>query len=343
MNTENFSPSACHNNLLKKVELKLAWDPAKYGSVTEWQGELRAVLAELTGFDRIVPSDSLAVESVWKQDHELGSIEKIVFTSEAFAEVPAYVCLPDGVDPPYTFFICVQGHNTGMHNSIARAFDDEFTTIVTENDRDFALSCMKNGVAALCVEQRSFGYRRESLQEKTAENSCHDAAMHALALGRTLIAERVFDVSRGIDYLRERGDAFMDRIGLMGNSGGGTTTMFSAALLPDISFAMPSCYFNTFAASLMSIYHCGCNYVPRILQYAEMSDVLGLFAPRKLVVVAGRDDKIFPIDATISSFNELEAIYRAAGAEENCRLVIGEGGHQFYAADAWPVMAEYLG
>ena len=35
--------------------------------------------------------------------------------------------------------------------------------------------------------------------------------------------------------------------------GGGTVSLFSAALLPRISFAMPSCYFNTFRDSVMSI------------------------------------------------------------------------------------------
>ncbi|KKL53551.1 hypothetical protein LCGC14_2274300 [marine sediment metagenome] len=44
-------------------------------------------------------------------------------------------------------------------------------------------------------------------------------------------------------------------LGVMGNSGGGTITLFSAALLPRPRFAMPSCYFCTFRDSIMSIYH----------------------------------------------------------------------------------------
>ena len=134
----------------------------------------------------------------------------------------------------------------------------------------------------------------------------------------------------------------MDRIGLMGNSGGGTTTMFGAALLDRISYAIPSCYFNTFQASIMSINHCACNYVPGMLRYAEMSDVMGLFAPRKLVIVAGRDDDIFPLEATKASFAQLQQIYADAGAGESCSLVVGEGGHRFYADDAWPVMLAYM-
>jgi dienelactone hydrolase len=159
-------------------------------------------------------------------------------------------------------------------------------------------------------------------------------------LGKTLIGERVFDVDRGIDYLSWRGDAKMNRIGVMGNSGGGTTTLFSAALLPRIAFAMPSCYFCTFRDSIMQIYHCADNYIPGIIKVAEMADIMGLFAPRPVVVVAGETDSIFPIQGVQKAFAQLQRIYQAADAPENCRLVIGQGGHRFYADDAWPVMLE---
>jgi pimeloyl-ACP methyl ester carboxylesterase len=82
--------------------------------------------------------------------------------------------------------------------------------------------------------------------------------------------------------------------------------------------------------------------VPGILKAADMADVLGLFAPRPVVVVAGRDDSIFPIDGVRSAFEQLRHIYVAAGAEEACQLVVGEGGHRFYAADAWPVMQSII-
>jgi acetyl esterase/lipase len=199
---------------------------------------------------------------------------------------------------------------------------------------------MKRGFAALCIEQRAFGERAERVQEQRAQHGCHDASMHALMLGRTLIGERVYDVDRGLDYLASRGDADMSRVGVMGNSGGGTISVFAAALLPRLAFAMPSCYFCTFRESIMSIYHCMDNYIPGLLPVAEMADVLGLFAPRPVVVVAGEHDEIFPIAATRSAFASLRRIYAACGAEERCRLVVGPEGHRFYADLAWPVLKE---
>ena len=118
--------------------------------------------------------------------------------------------------------------------------------------------------------------------------------------------------------------------------------MFAAATLPRIQIAMPSCYFCTFRDSILSVSHCVCNYVPRLSKYAEMADVMGLFAPKPVVIVAGKEDEIFPLEATKRAFEALRKIYAAAGSGDRCHLVIGEGGHRFYADDAWPVLQSEL-
>ena len=311
------------------------------GNVTNWQARLRRKLRQLVG-DLPPERCPLRPRQLWRRHHSLGTIEKIVFTAEPHAEVVAYVCLPKNVKPPYPFMICLQGHSTGMHNSIAVQREDETKPLQVEGDRDFALGCLRHGIAALCIEQRSLGERREHKQAQVSTHGCHDATMHALLLGRTLLGERVYDVDRGIDYLTARGDADLNQIGVVGNSGGGTISVFAAALLPRIAVAMPSCYFCTFRDSIMSIYHCADNYVPGLLKYAEMADIMGLFAPKPVVLVAGNTDPIFPIQATRRAFKDLRRIYRAAGAENRCHLVVGAGGHRFYADAAWPVLLKEL-
>lgn len=336
--TMHLSPSENHKYLLSKIKPSMSFQG---GEFRPWQGKLRRKLRELLGeFPERRPS--LRVRSLWKREHPLGTIEKLVFTSEPKCDVPAYVCLPKNIDPPYAFVICLQGHSSGMHNSIGVQKEDETQPMDVPGDRDFGLGCMRRGVAALCIEQRSFGERKERKQECISQNGCHDATAQALLLGRTLIGERVFDVDRGIDYLASRGDADMSNVGVMGNSGGGTTALFAAALLPRIAYAMPSCYFCTFADSLMSIYHCMDNYIPGLLKYAEMSDVAGLIAPKPLVLVAGVEDPIFPIGGTRRAFKELKKIYAASGFKDRCHLVEGAEGHRFYANEAWPVLLDEI-
>jgi hypothetical protein len=124
----------------------------------------------------------------------------------------------------------------------------------------------------------------------------------------------------------------------MGNSGGGTISMFSCALLTEIAFAIPSCHFCTFRDSIMSIPHCMDNHIPGLYLVADMADIVGLFAPKPVVIVAGKEDNIFPIKGVRKAFRDLKRIYEAAGAADHCHLVVGNGGHRFYAEIAWKQM-----
>jgi dienelactone hydrolase len=223
-----------------------------------------------------------------------------------------------------------------MHNSVGVAGDDEETPIPAEGDRDFAIGCLRRGVAALAIEQRSLGERAERLQPRRSwHNACHDAAMRALLLGRTLLAERVYDVDRAIDFLVARGGFDRARVGVLGNSGGGTVALWAAALLPRVGFVMPGCAFCTLAGSIAAIHHCADNYVPGLALVADLPDVLGLFAPRPAVVIAGKNDPLFPLPEVRRGFDRLSAIYRAAGAPDRVKLVIGPEGHRFYADLGW--------
>jgi len=334
----NLSPSEHHAHVAASLKPSHLYTG---GDVKMWQRRLRPKVQQALGD---MPSERVPLmdRSLWKREIPLGFVEKIAFTSEPFAEVTAYVCLPRDIKPPYTFLICLQGHSTGMHVSLGVEREDETKPYFLGGDRDFALGCLRHGIAALCIEQRSFGERREQKQKRVSPHGCHDAAMQALLLGRTLVGERVWDVDRGIDYLLTRPDVNPKRIGVMGNSGGGTVTTYAAATLPRLAFAMPSCAFCTFADSILSIYHCADNYLPGLAKVADMGEVLGLVAPKPLVVVAGKDDEIFPLPGVKRAFESLKRIYTAAGVPERCQLVIGEGGHRFYADDAWPVLLKLL-
>ncbi|PCJ56480.1 MAG: hypothetical protein COA79_18740 [Planctomycetota bacterium] len=337
--TTHYSPSEYHNHLMANLKQEMAFNGK---DADKWKRSLQKKLKQLMGYDYGKKRVPLKVKSLWMQEHALGTIEKIVFTSELYSEVCAYICIPKKAKPPYTFMVCLQGHSTGMHNSIGVDINDETKKIKVEGDRDFGLGCMRNGVAAICIEQRSFGERKEKKQKAVSNHGCHDAVMHSLMLGKTLCAERVYDVDRAIDYLYTRKDVDRKMIGVMGNSGGGTISLFASAILPRIRFAMPSCYFNSFKDSIMSLYHCGDNYIPGLLNYAEMSDIMGLFAPKPVVIVAGEKDPIFPVKATRKAFKDLKKIYQHHGVANQCHLVIGKGGHRFYEKLAWPKMVKLI-
>lgn len=348
MEDYRYSPSQCHELVSSQTTQELAYDTTT--NTERWRRMLRKKLCEILGD---LPRDRTALEcqTHWIKSNELGTIEKLTYRSEPGADIPAYLCTPRNGTAPCPLFICLQGHTSGMHNSIGLDFKNESRAIKVAGDRDFVLACLKRGVAAFCIEGRGFGYLKETKRQvnpyfnhvmERRKDSCYDAAMQALVVGRTLAGERLYDVDRGIDFLQTRDELDKTRIGIMGMSAGGMITIYAMALLDRIQFAMPAGHYCSFAESLLSKHHCGCCYVPGIYKYADMSDIAGLFAPKPVVVVTGKKDPSKPIDAVIRSFNKLKKIYEDAGAGDNCRLVIGDEGHRFYAEPAWREMLDFV-
>lgn len=213
---------------------------------------------------------------------------------------------------------------------------------IEEGERDVALQAVREGYVAIAPDVRAFaGLRRREEREQDATSSCRTLQLHALLFGRTLIGERVWDLGRLIDYAATRPEVDTARIVVTGNSGGGTVSLFAAACDERISVAVPASYFCTFEASIGSIHHCECNYVPGLLAEAEMYDVAGLIAPRPFMAVAGRHDPIFRYEAVQEAFHRLRASYVVAGVPDRCALSTGEGGHRYYKAEVWPFVRHW--
>ena len=173
-------------------------------------------------------------------------------------------------------------------------------------------------------------------------SSCQPSSGAAFLLGHTMVGWRVYDAIRSYDYLSTRPDVDMERLGIMGISGGGTTSFYTAALDQRVKVAVVSGYFNTFKDSILSISHCIDNYIPNVLKYAEMYDIAGLIAPRALFVESGTEDTIFPIDATRSSYEYAKEIFKIFNAEDKLDIEIFEAGHSFYGIKAFQFLKHVL-
>jgi len=214
-----------------------------------------------------------------------------------------------------------------------------------EGERDIARqAAAEEGYIVIAPTTRAFGETRTAKDiEADKVHSCRDQLVHDLLLGRTPIGERVWDMSRLIDWAVANLPIDADRIAITGNSGGGTISVFASACDTRIALSMPGCYFCTFVGSIGTIHHCECNYVPGLLRLGEMYDVAGLIAPRPFCAIAGRHDPIFPIDHVHAAFDRLKAVYEVAGAGDKCELAVGEGGHRFFKTPAWDFVRRHFG
>ena len=307
----------------------LAYD----GSVPflDWQRMAKEKLTELLGlpFERCAPD----AEIEYERDFDAYREYRFTVQTEPGYYVPCHLLIPkiDGEKIPLT--VCLSGHGSGMHialGSVKNKADEE--TLAEWPHRAMAPRALREHRAALVVEARCFG---ESSVNGYG-TSCTETAKIAILAGRTIIGERVWDVMRILDFLLEK-FCVLDAQDIVctGNSGGGTATFYLACLDERITCAAPSCSVCNYEASIAAMPHCMCNHIPSIRKYFEMADLAGLIAPRRVVIAAGKEDAIFPMEGTQKTFDRICALYAAAGAPDACTLVWGDGGHYNYADLLW--------
>lgn len=345
MNSENLTNITADNYTQAMLgdpgRRRLSFNATDAATLAHWQQNLRAALWDALGLHRVAErcrelprAKRIASQTLVDHIREDWRIE----TEPGFV-LPFYLLRPLETAARLPLVITPHGHGRNHRETYAGTIPNDPETL--EGERDIALQAVREGYIAIAPQARAFGDTRSA--RDIQDDACCSCAVwqhRALMFGRTLIGERVWDVMRLVDFSLQRDDIDPDRVMVTGNSGGGTTSLFAAAMDPRITLAVPSCYFCTFADSIGSIQHCACNYIPNILNLAEMWDIAGLITPRPLLIIAGEHDDIFPIDAVRRSFSKLQKIYEISGNPKRCQLFVGEGGHRFYKRPAWDFVRE---
>lgn len=330
-------PDLCHELLAKKITPRLAFDEGK--DYEAWRNTVRESLCRRLGYESILANraedDRFEIE--WERDRGDHRLIRFTFESEIGETVPCYLLIPNTGKEKYPVAITMQGHSTGFHNSIGEKKYDKDEDYHPRGQ--FALQAVQNGYAALAIEQRGMGERMAQRQDRRKKNQeidlCRFAARVAIHMGRTILGERVFDISCAIDQLSRFPALDTEKILITGNSGGGTISYYAAAMDERIRLSVPSCAFCPYPESILDVLHCDCNYVPGAYCDFDMQDLACLIAPRPLVVVAGKDDPIFPIDGVKRGMETVERIYRTAGAPDACRTVVTPKAHWWCADLVW--------
>ncbi len=343
LDDRRFDPVAYTLDLYAAAPRQLRFQARTRRDAEAWQKTLRSKLTDLVGG---FPSARPPLRPITIETRTFPGYrrEKIVFDSRPGVSVLAYLLLPEKAKKPAATMICVPGHGRGVDDIVGIDERGRERTDRAGYQHDFAIQVAEAGMAAVAIEPLAFGCRRDAITARKglSTSACQPAAGGALLVGQTMIGWRVWDVMRTIDYLATRAELDSRRVGCMGISGGGTVTLFSTALEPRIGAALVSGYLNTFRDSVGSLSHCIDNYVPGILNWAEMHDLAGLIAPRPLFVESGERDNIFPIRASIESFTKVREIYQVFGATDRIEQEVFPDEHSFWGKRGIPFLARHL-
>ena len=313
-------------------------------TAARWQRRARKRLIErLGGF----PATRAPLNAEVLESRDFGGYtrEKLVFDTRTNLSTIGYLLLPKAGQRPLPAVVCVSGHGRGLPDILG--LDDDGNPRAERNvgyAKEYALQCVEHGYATLAIEQLAFGTRRDDAARRAGPQveSCRPAACAALLLGQSMAAWRAWDAMRAIDYLATRPEVDSSRVATLGASGGGTTSLLTAAVDERVKAAVVSAYFNTFRDSIVSISHCPDNYVPGLLQDMEMYDLSGLVAPRALFVESGRNDRIFPIAGSQTAAAKAREIYAAFGVPDRFGYEVHEGGHEVHLVGAFDFLSRRL-
>ncbi len=246
-------------------------------------------------------------------------IEKIVYQSFENHHVTSNLYVPEGKGKfPAVLLFC-------GHEDAAKA---------TESYQKTAILLAKNGFVVFVVDPISQSERVQLVDHQGKALTRGATTEHTLLnlssalLGSSVAAYELFDNVRAMDYLCGRPEVDVNKIGCIGNSGGGMQTIYFAAFDDRVKVVVPCSYLasraHTFETSGAAD---GCAQIPGEGQNnLEMADYLIAAAPKPILVLAGRYDFI-DYRGVLQSFADLEKVYRRLGASSKLSLFTFDDGH----------------
>ena len=278
------------------------------------------MLKDLGGFPDRTPLNARVVGVLERAGYR---IEKVIFESQPHFYVTANLYLPTTGHPPYPAILFPLGHERGGKTN--PTWQQMLGSLATK------------GFVALTWDPIGQGERLQIYDEDLRESKVGDSTTEhtvvgtqCMLVGDHLARYTIWDGMRALDYLLSRKEVDPERIGLTGNSGGGTHTAYIAALDDRIQVAAPSCYITSWHLMLDTIGPQDAEQtLPLWLEEGlDYPDYLYAFAPKPYLLLSAIRD-FFPIAGARETFAEAEKVYSAIGAREKVGMFEDDDGHGY--------------
>lgn len=189
------------------------------------------------------------------------------------------------------------------------------------------LGLVKLGFTVLAIDAFGSGERFSMPARGTYHGAFFGAPLWPV--GQTLLGMQIYDNRRAIDYLISRPNIDPERIGITGASGGGNQSMYAGAFDDRLKAVVPVCSVGNYQAYLL-VACCLCEVVPNALTFTEEGDVLGLVAPRPLLVInAAKDSVQFSPSEAEKSLLRAKIIYGLHGVDDRIVHKVFDAGHGY--------------
>ena len=289
--------------------------------IRTWQTQLREQFVDaLGGFPTRTPLNASVVGHV---DKPLYGVDKITLESRPGFLVTGALFLPreDRHRGPWPAVLVPCGHSReGKGSELYQ--------------RACALLAI-NGIAAFIFDPVDQGERVQLLNDKGGvrmwgTHAHTHAGVGCILLGTNTATHEIWDAMRCLDYLVQRPDIDGERLGCMGNSGGGTQTAYLVALDDRIKAASPSCYITDLYERILDLgpQDAEQNIFGQLAWHMDHADYLTMRAPTPTLICAATRD-FFDIRGTWASFRTAKRLYSRLGHPERIELVEHDAKHGY--------------
>ncbi len=297
---------------------KLREKDAAPTSKKEWEQRRARLVKQLREAMGPVPEKDCPLDAkvLGILEREGYSIERIVFQSRPDLWVTANAYVPKNAKGKLPAVLVVHGHWAGARRD----------PVVQAR----CLGLVKLGFFVLAVDAFGAGERYTTPALGTYHGALYGSTLWPT--GHTLLGMQVYDNRRAVDYLSTRPEVDAAKLGITGASGGGNQTMYAGALDDRFGAVVPVCSVGTYQAYLRAAC-CVCEVLPGALRFTEEGDVLGLVAPRALMVInATKDAYQFSVGEAQKSLARARAIFKVLGVEEKVKHATFESPHAYNQA-----------
>jgi cephalosporin-C deacetylase-like acetyl esterase len=289
------------------------------------------MVRDLGGFPERTPLNPRVVGVLERPAYR---IEKVIFESQPHFYVTANLYLPKTGPPPYPAILYPLGHERG--GKANATWQQMLGSLATKGYVVLTWDPIGQGERVQIYDE---DLGESKIGESTTEHTVVDT--QCLLAGDHLARYTIWDAMRALDYLLSRPEVDGARIGLTGNSGGGTHTAYIAAIDDRIQVAAPSCYITSWSKMLQTIGpQDGEQSIPHWLEDGlDYPDYIYAFAPKPFLVLSAIRD-FFPITGARETYAEAARVYAALGVKNKLSMFEADDGHGYskprrLAAYAW--------
>lgn len=254
-------------------------------------------------------------------DRKTYTVEKIVFESRPDFLVTGNYYLPKKAAGKIPCVLGVCGHS--IEGKAAVPYQSFCQGLAGKGFAVFIIDPISQG------ERRQF-YRKDGLPLPGLCPGHNMMGNQMQLIGDFFGAWRAWDAIRGLDYLLARPEIDKTRVGVTGNSGGGTLTTYVTALDPRVTMAAPSCYICSYLANIQNELPADSEQDPpgALAAGLDHADLLLAYAPRPTMVLAQKYD-YFDARYARMAYEEIARIHRLLGSPETAAYFEGPTGHGF--------------